>query len=295
MRTKITVAACTPLEPNGSLDVAGLDAHLVELQRHGMHGLLIGGTMGLMQLQLDATYRNLIENSVRINNDRCELMVGVGDTSLPRTRDRIEFVEKFAIDGIVVLAPYLMKLSQPELIDYFRALADTAKKPIYLYDLPGLTGTKLEIDTVLEVSKHPNIRGIKCSGPWDETRQLIDRVHHKFRVIPAQPHLVDQLVRGGVRENLDGIFGIAPHWTNQIVQAAEAENWDVASKYQAKLSGLLHLLRTRYTIFRGCELILNARRISGTLAPPPFRRLTETEHADFLREPLVQELLSEDR
>ena len=293
MKTQITVAICTPLRTDGSLDVAGLEAHIAELYRYGMHGLLVAGTMGVMQLQSDATYRDLIAHSVRINGGVGELMVGVGDASFIRTRDRISFAQQFAVDGLVVLSPYLIKFSQAELIDYFRALADASTKPIYLYDLPGLTGTVLEIDTVLEISKHPNIRGIKCSGSWDNTRQLIDRVGSDFRVIPAQPHLVDQLIRAQVPENLDGIFGIAPQWTARIVEAAEAQRWDEAATWQRKLSALLHLMRTRYTIFGGCELLMNSRKISGQLAPAPMRKLTAQERDAFLAEPLVQELLSD--
>ena len=36
------------------------------------------------------------------------------------------------------------------------------------------TGTSLAIETVVELAAHPNIAGIKCSGPITQTRELID-------------------------------------------------------------------------------------------------------------------------
>jgi len=36
-------------------------------------------------------------------------MVGVGDTSFVRTRDRIAFAQQFDVDGLVVLTPGLLK------------------------------------------------------------------------------------------------------------------------------------------------------------------------------------------
>ena len=295
MKTRITVAICTPLKDDGGLDIAGLEAHINEVQRHGMNGLLVAGTMGLMQLQTEKTYRDLISHSVRAARGRNELMVGVGDASFVRTRDRMQLAEQFAIDGVVVLSPYLVKFSQPELIDYFRTLADASRIPLYMYDLPGLTGTRIELDTVLQLTKHPNIRGIKCSGAWDETRQLMDRVPDTFRVIPAQPHLVDHLIRAGVPDNLDGIFGIAPNWTAAIAETAEAGNWDLSARVQKKLSGLLQLLRHRYNIFDAAELIFSARGISGRLSHAPMRQLTKQQKSDFVDEPLVQELLGTGR
>lgn len=292
MKTQLISAICTPLREDHTLHSSGLEAHLEDQWIHGIGGLLVAGTMGLMQLQTDTVYHELIEQSVHFSRGRGEIMVGVGDTCVARTRDRINVVQNFDIDGIVVLSPYLITFSQAELIDYFQSLADATSKPLYLYDLPGLTGTKLSISTVETLAIHPNIRGIKCSGAWEETRQLIDRVGHNFRVIPAQPHLIDQLVRLGIRDNLDGIFSVAPDWSVGAAQAAESGDWAKASSLQQKLSQLLLLLREKYTIFGGCEVILNARGIPGRLAPAPMRRLNEEQRNQLLDEPLVRQLIA---
>ncbi len=290
--TELMTAICTPLEIDYSLDLEALEAHIEDQWQHGISGLLVAGTMGLMQLQSDKVYRDLVEHSVGISHGRGEIMVGVGDTSFARTRDRIQFAEQFAIDGVVALPPYLVKFSQEELVEYFRALADIAEKPLYLYDLPGLVGTRLAIQTIEILAKHPNIRGIKCSGAWEETRQLIDRAYSDFRVIPAQPHLVDHLVRVGISANLDGIFGIAPDLSVAIVRSAEAGNWSRAAELQQLLSKLLNLLRDKYTIYGGCEAILNARGIRCRLVPAPMQQLNEKQRNRLLEEPLVQRLLS---
>ena len=112
-----------------------------------------------------------------------------------------------------MLAPYFYTLGQADLIAYFTGLADRSRKPLYLYDLPGVTRTSLHLETVLQLSKHANIRGIKCSGEWTETRRLMDHVGEGFRVVPVQPNIVDMLVRCGVRNNLDGIFAVLPDLT----------------------------------------------------------------------------------
>jgi 4-hydroxy-tetrahydrodipicolinate synthase len=291
MKTHLIAAVCTPLRDDHTLNVESLEAHIEDQWRHGIAGFLLAGTMGLMQLQTDETYRQLIEHGVRFSKGMGEVLVGVGDASVARTRDRIQFVERFDVDGIVALSPFFIKFSQTELIDYFTALADAATKPLYLYDLPGLTGTTLSLQTVETLAAHSNIRGIKCSGAWESTRQLMDRVGKRLRVIPAQPHLIDQLIRAGIHDNLDGIFAVVPDLAVAIAQAAEAGDWNTAARLQQKMSRLLNLLRDDYNIFGGCEAILGARGIACRLSPAPMTRLNADERSRLLSEPLVRDLV----
>ena len=56
-RTNIIAAICTPLHDDQSLQVKALEMHIDDQARAGFGGLLVGGTMGLMQLLADETYR----------------------------------------------------------------------------------------------------------------------------------------------------------------------------------------------------------------------------------------------
>jgi len=46
MVSALISAICTPLQNDDSLHVAGLAAHLEDQWRHGIQGVLVGGTMG---------------------------------------------------------------------------------------------------------------------------------------------------------------------------------------------------------------------------------------------------------
>lgn len=295
IKTRLISAICTPLHADESLHHEGLEAHLDEQWRSGIAGVLVGGTMGLMQLLADKTYLDLAKRATQLSRGRGEIMVGVGDTSFARTVQRIQMVEALDIDGVVVITPYLWKYSQAELVDYFRAVADRSKKAVYLYDLPGLTGTKLSFETVLAVATHPNIAGIKCSGSWDWTRQLVDRVGDRFRVIPAQPHLVDTMIQSGVRDNLDGIYGLAPQRSVAIAEAAEQGDWPEAARRQQWLSAFLEVVAVKYPVFPACTIVLNARGIPGNFAPAPMRPLDPQQRQALLDEPVIRELLSDAR
>ena len=291
MNTFLISALCTPLRSDESLHIEGLEAHLDDQWRHGMAGIFVAGTMGRMQLLDDKTYQDLIRYTVRLAAGRGEILVGVGDTSFVRTLRRIEYVKQFDVDGVVVLSPFLHPLSQPDLIDYFSELADRSQKPLYLYDNPYLLPTKMAMETILQLSKHPNIRGIKCSADWAWTRQLMNRTDDGFRVIPAQAELIDTLVRCGVRENLDGIFSVVPNLVTSIVEAAELGQWELAATRQEQLTGLLNLVVKQYPLMPACSEILNARGIPGRMFPTPAKPLTPDQRERLLAEPVVCQLL----
>lgn len=293
MDTKLISAVCTPLREDQSLDADAFSAHIQNQFDLGISGVLIGGSMGYMQLLADDTYLQLIEHGTKAAKGRGEVMVGVGDTSFARTRDRIKAIESFDYDAVVILTPYLLKFNQQELVEYFSELATISGRPVMLYDLPGVTGVPLDLDTILKLSEHPNIAGIKSSRPWVDTSQLLDLIQEDFRIIPAQPYMVDKLIRLGVNSNLDGIFAVVPELTTSIVRAAEEGSWQEASKFQNMLSGLLRLLRSgQYNIHPACSALLNARGLAGNYFPWPWKPLQPQQKDKLLGHELVRHILA---
>lgn len=288
---RFITALGTPLTGEDEIDTAGLDAHLADQHAAGIDSLLAGGTMGAMQALTDETWRALVERTLELGRNRFELMFGAGDTSFARTRERIQFLNGLdGVDGIVVLSPFFLRMTQEELTDYYEELADMCRAPMYLYDLPVLTGIALEPETVVRLAAHPNIAGIKCSGELDDTRRLIDRIGDRFRIIVAKPEQTDMLLRHGVRELLDGVYAIAPHWVCNLGRAAAAGRWDEAAVWQRKITEMRHLL-FKFGVWGSFTAIMNARGIPGRFAPRPWRPLDDAAREALLGTAPVCELV----
>ena len=288
-RVRLISAVGTPLTSDEGLHLEGLEAMLAAQWSSGIDGVLVAGTMGLLQLLREETYARLVEQSVKLCRGKGELLIGVGDAGFARTADRIRYTNRFPIDGVVVVTPYLVRFQRSELIDYFTALADLSKAPLFLYDLPSLTGVRLETELVLELSEHPNIAGIKCSGSLEDALELIRRADERFRVIVAKADQVDALCRQGIRHHLDGVFSLVPEWTNNIARAAEREDWAAASAAQRLVCETLKVLH-QHGVFPTYSALLNARGIPGSFAPRPLRPLGEETRRALLESPLVESL-----
>jgi 4-hydroxy-tetrahydrodipicolinate synthase len=287
----------TPLTEDELLHEEGLAAHIDDQWSGGINGLLVAGTMGLLQLLRDPTYEALVRRSVEFGRGKGEILAGAGDCGFARTRDRIAFLNTQKIDGVVVLAPYFVTFNQSELLDYYRALADASRAPLYLYDLPQRTRCKIELSTALALSKHPNIRGIKCSDEPSYARDLRDALDDagqaEFRLVIAQPALVDVFIRGGFREHLDGMFAIAPRWTADIARCAQRGEWEAAGAFQRRMNALKHLV-VRHGVFPTMTAILNARGIPGSFSPRPLKPLDAAARETVLADATVTELLAAD-
>ncbi|MEO7402649.1 MAG: dihydrodipicolinate synthase family protein [Burkholderiales bacterium] len=289
--TYLCAAIGTPLDQNECLHAEGLRTHLEDQAEARVDGVLVAGTMGAMPLLTHRTYEQLVRATVETWSRHGEVLVGVGDLSFERTKERIRFVNELRIDGAVILTPFFLSYSQAELIWYFEALAAESHAPIYLYDLPQRTGITLELETVLTLAQHPNIAGIKCSGDLGQARRLIDALEgSSFRVIVAQAPLIDVLLRAGIGEHVDGVYCLVPQLVRGIFNAAAQADWELAAKRSRALQGLLGLLR-KYGVFAATTAILNHRGIAGNFAPRPHQPLSATAIEELLSEPALHEAL----
>jgi 4-hydroxy-tetrahydrodipicolinate synthase len=278
----------TPLTEDECLHEEGLEAHLSDVAASGISAIFTAGSMGAMPLLREETYRHLVRRSVELWRGRGEILAGAGDTGYARTRDRIQFLNEFPLDGVVALNPYFWKFSQEELIDYYGCLAKESRAPLYLYDLPQVVGYKVAFETVVELAKTPNIKGIKCSDEPGYARRITDYFGDRFRVIIAQPNLVDTFLHHGMREHLDGMYAIAPRWAMEIGRCADRQDWAGAAQWQQRLTRLWDVARQGIS---ACSLLMNARGIPGNFAPRPFKRLDDEQRSKLLENPTVKELI----
>jgi 4-hydroxy-tetrahydrodipicolinate synthase len=278
----------TPLDEEENLHVEGLSRHLDEQWSHGVGGVFVAGTMGCLPLLREKTYVDLVRQSVEWCTNRGEILVGVGDTSYARTRDRIDYLNRFRVDGVVAITPYFLPFTQDELIDYFRHLADISKNPLYLYDVSVRTGIRLEIGTLETLAKHSNIRGIKYSYDPDEARELVHRIGGRWRVIVSALSQMGAFFREGIREHVDGLYALMPQWSGTIMHAGCKGDWKTVDHYAFRFQHLLSVVRSMGS-YAAYTALVRMRGIPGNFAPAPLRQLDRHQIEILRNDSLIHE------
>ncbi|HSG08397.1 MAG TPA: dihydrodipicolinate synthase family protein [Longimicrobiales bacterium] len=178
----------TPFDPvTGDVDVVAFRANLRAWFQHPVRGLLIAGSTG-ESVFLDDAELSLLMDAARdvVPEDRL-IIVGTGAEA---TRAAIAKTKKAAdagADAVLVKPPaYFKGAMTPEVLArHYRAVADASPVPVIIYQVPLRLST-LEFPTglVAELSKHPNIVGIKDSrGNLDLVGELVAQCAAGFQVL----------------------------------------------------------------------------------------------------------------
>ena len=159
---RVLVAMVTPFTPDGDLDLKGaqeLAAHLVD--NGAADGLVVNGTTGEAPTTTDAEKAQVIKAVTEAVGDRAQVLAGVGTNSTRHTIELSRQAEENGAHGLLVVTPYYSKPTQEGVENHFNQVANASGLPALLYDIPGRTGTAIETETLLRLSEHPRIVGVK--------------------------------------------------------------------------------------------------------------------------------------
>ena len=151
----------TPLDDNGKLIESSYRKQIELMINSGASGVLCMGSMGTEDALDSETYAKTAKIACESVNGRIPLFIGAMDNSVYRVKERIEMLSGLEFNGLVLTTPFYGISSEKQLIEFFKECADISPKPLYLYDLPGVTKQKITYNMIEELSKHPNIKGIK--------------------------------------------------------------------------------------------------------------------------------------
>ncbi|MGH2757817.1 MAG: 4-hydroxy-tetrahydrodipicolinate synthase [Actinomycetota bacterium] len=244
---QVLTAMVTPFGADGSLNVDGarkLATHLVD---SGSDGLVVAGTTGESPTLSHDEKLQLFEAIVTEVGDHATVITGTGS---PNTAETIELTKEAADIGAaaaLVVTPYYSKPPQNGLLAHYRAVADESPIPIMLYDIPGRTGRRVEIPTMVELAAHPQIVADKDAvGDASETARLraaLDAAGHTdFEIYSGDdPLLLPHLAAGAV-----GIVSVCSHLIGipikKIVTAFEAGDVAEAKRIYFQYQGFMSVI-----------------------------------------------------
>ncbi|MEG1527603.1 MAG: 4-hydroxy-tetrahydrodipicolinate synthase [Clostridia bacterium] len=169
----VCTALVSPYDQNGLL--TDQLASLIEYQINGnVDCLLVNGSTGEPTILSQAERTRQLEVVTEVVNTRCKIMASCGGTETQEVIKDCLLAQSYKVDYLLVVTPYYNKTNSKGILKHYFSIADKVDTPIILYNVPSRTGYDLDIDTVIELSKHPNIVGLKqANGNIASTSRLI--------------------------------------------------------------------------------------------------------------------------
>ncbi|CAK9037456.1 4-hydroxy-tetrahydrodipicolinate synthase (HTPA synthase) [Durusdinium trenchii] len=283
----------TPLVDD-ELDKKGLDRLLGRQLASGVRGLFILGTTGEGPSLRYRVRRALVDAVTNTVAGRKPVLVGITDTSLSESIDAARCAEAAGADAVVYAPPCYFPTSQQSLADAVRQLADQSPLPVLLYNMPALTKTVYEIDTVAKLLDEPNVVGLKdSSGDLEYFRQLLAlrKDRPAWTLMTGPEHLMAPSVQMGGDGGVCGGANICPELFAELFDAAANGDSPQVARLQAKVE-LLGALYNQSSdrgvaVIQGVKAALAALRLCTPELCSPYRSLPsdcEQAVAEVLRE-----------
>lgn len=185
----------TPFDAvTGDVDVVAFRANLRRWFAHPIRGILIAGSTGESVYLDDAEFTALMEAARDVVPEDRLVLAGTGAESTRATIRKTLKAADLGADAVLVKPPAYFKAAMtPEaLVRHYRAVADASPVPVIVYQVPLRLST-LEFPTglVAELSRHPNIVGIKDSrGSLDLVGELVEQCVDGFQVLVGAGHVL---------------------------------------------------------------------------------------------------------
>lgn len=170
----LLTAMVTPFTATGELDLDAARALARKLVDDGCDGLVVTGTTGETSTLTDEENVTMFKAVVEEVGDRAAVVAGSGTNDTRHSINLSRMAKEAGVDGLLLVTPYYNKPSQAGIQAHFEAIADAVDLPVMLYDIPGRSVKPIETETIVALSKHPNIVALKdAKGDLMETTKVI--------------------------------------------------------------------------------------------------------------------------
>jgi 4-hydroxy-tetrahydrodipicolinate synthase len=233
------VALVTPMNTDGSIDLAAL-AGLIEFHvDNGTDGIVAVGTTGeSATLDVDE-HCEVIRQTIRLVNGRMPVIAGTGANSTQEAIALTRTAAELGADACLLVTPYYNKPTQEGLYLHYKAIAEAVDVPQILYNVPGRTACDMADDTSLKLSEITNIVGLKdATGDLDRARYLVSQRSSDFALYSGDDATAGQFVAIGGEGVISVTANIAPAGMHDMIVAAREGDTSQAAGIDARLESL---------------------------------------------------------
>ena len=278
-----------PLDEYEQLIEAELRAHIRILINKGVHGFLSPSSTGEFANLPHETREKILQVTVDETAGRIPVTALIGECGTRATLRNIEAARKAGADAVMATPPYYYPLDQEPLFTHFQTLAEEGGLPLWLYHQPNDTKLSIEHHTLLELSKHANIVGVKISTNNMLYYQRAVRLFEEsdsFSVLMGEDHSYLPALSLGGSGMVSFLSNIVPEVVIKLWSSIADGNLSRARKSQRRLTDCFEAFFTLESNnpTSACKLILKERGVfSSERSSAPFPVLSDKDKAVVLR------------
>ncbi|UCE40622.1 MAG: dihydrodipicolinate synthase family protein [Candidatus Aminicenantes bacterium] len=246
----VFAALTTPFE-NGKIAIKHFWENIQKYNTCDLAGYVIAGSSGEAAYLTEEESVTLVKEALETSAPDKKIIVGSARES---TASTIAFTKRMADLGIkaaLIRTPSYFKsvMTSEALKNHYYAIADEARIPVIPYHIPQVTGISIEQKLVIDLSKHPNIVGIKdSSGNLPFLGEVLPNLPSDFSYLLGAGSVFLFGLSLGASGGILRLADVIPDLCATLYNDFLAGDWEKASKLQRDVIPLNNAIIQKYGI-----------------------------------------------
>ncbi|WP_281171379.1 4-hydroxy-tetrahydrodipicolinate synthase [Peribacillus kribbensis] len=274
---RVSTAMVTPFDSKGNIDFAKTTQLINYLIDNGSDSLVVAGTTGESPTLSTEEKAALFRHAVKAADKRIPIIAGTGSNNTRASIELTKKAEEAGVDAVMLVAPYYNKPNQEGMYQHFAAIAESTSLPIMIYNIPGRAVVNISVETIVRLSKIPNVVAVKeASGDLNAMTEILAATDDDFMLYSGDDSLtLPVLAIGGT-----GIISVASHIIGSemqnMVEAFYSGDYQKAAKLHQQLTPIMKGLFTSPSPVP-VKTALQLKGLNVGSVRLPLVALTETE------------------
>jgi 4-hydroxy-tetrahydrodipicolinate synthase len=235
-------ALLTPFNEKDQLDLDMFEKNLAAQVAAGVHGIIIGGSLGEASTITVKEKEELVEFSVEYLNKDVPVILNIAESTTADAIKQAVNAKKWGADGIMLLPPMRYKTDDRETITYFKTVARSTELPIMIYNNPPDYKIDTRPDMFDELVECKNITALKeSSRDVTNLTRMKNRFGDRFKILCGVDTLAMEELCLGADGWVAGLVDAFPKETVAIYNLVKAGKIDEATKIYRWFMPLLEL------------------------------------------------------
>ena len=207
------------------------------------------------------------------------LIAGTGSDSIRDTISLTNIAAEKGANYALIISPSFFKseMKHHTFLNYYSRVAESVMIPVIIYNVPKFTNVNIETETIIELSKHPNIVGLKESTEnTSRISEIATNTPESFKVFVGTASVLFPGLMAGADGGILALANIAPDECLQIYLHYIAGKNKEALELQNKMIPVNRAITTKFGV-PGLKAAMDLMGCDGGNPRLPLEPLNEAQ------------------
>jgi len=222
-------AITTQFDKDYQLDLNAFKINLDAQLSAGVHGIILGGTLGEASTIKNSERSTLLATTLEQVEGKIPVIMNIAEQSTTDAVNLAQKAEAEGSNGLMLLPPMRYKATDYETVSYFSSVAESTSLPVMIYNNPVDYKIEVTIEMFEKLSKHKNINAVKESTrDTTNVTRMINHFGDRFKILCGVDTIAMECLMMGATGWVAGLVDAFPEETVAIYTYCKVGQWDKA-------------------------------------------------------------------